>query len=356
MLTAVQLKAIAAPKADAANINSVIVALERFGPTVGLDQPHRYAQFGAQLGTESGGFRYDKEIWGPTPAQLRYERDFDHAWPPTKADTKNKLAYQLGNSEHGDGRKFAGKTGLQLTGRGNVTRFYNWCKAKGFNPPNFLDKPELLNSDPWEGLAPIWYWDEGNPTGKSLNVYADEGNIEQITKKINGGLNGYDDRLHCYTALSLAILGYKPGTSGLEEFQAWAQRKGLLPPDTADQKQVDGDAGPKTRSALHQALVLSGKPDKLAEEGAVIKAAPVTQNVAVAPKNAEKINLTRFGAAIGFLGAPIAAFGNLDNTTKLIVVVGSCIAVAAVLWKAEAIARRVRAAAAAFGFSGFTDA
>ncbi|MEF3088144.1 hypothetical protein, partial [Bacillus altitudinis] len=78
-------------------------------------------------------------------------------------------------------------------GRGNVTKFYKWCKAKGLNPPDFVANPNLLNTDPWEGLAPIWYWDEGNPEGVSLNKYSKVNNWEMITKRINGGLNGLAD-------------------------------------------------------------------------------------------------------------------------------------------------------------------
>ena len=59
------------------NARSVIVSLERFGSKVGLDQPHRYVHYFAQLMHESGAFRYDKEIWGPTPAQKRYDTRTD---------------------------------------------------------------------------------------------------------------------------------------------------------------------------------------------------------------------------------------------------------------------------------------
>ena len=65
-----------------------------------------------------------------------------------------------------------------------------------------------MNTDPWEGLGPIWYWDSGNPTGESLNVYADEANHEMVTRRINGGLNGYADRLARYTRAALVLLGF----------------------------------------------------------------------------------------------------------------------------------------------------
>src|SRR5690606_14403690 len=57
------------------NMRSVIVALEKYGshPKIKLDLPHRVTHYIAQLSHENGGFRYDKEIWGNTAAQQRYD-------------------------------------------------------------------------------------------------------------------------------------------------------------------------------------------------------------------------------------------------------------------------------------------
>lgn len=208
-----------------ANTNSVVLALDRFGPLFGLDQPHRLAQLLPQLMHESADFRYDREIWGPTKAQLGYEGRND-----------------LGNTEPGDGKKFAGHTAMQITGRANTAAFRDWCR-KLIDPlaPDFVAHPELMNTDPWEGLGPIWYWTVGNPTGQSLNRYADQGDVENITRKINGGLNGFAERLEYLVRVSLVMLGFAP--TDVRGFQKWAGVK------------VDGDPGPKTRAALHQALV-----------------------------------------------------------------------------------------------------
>lgn len=70
-----------------------------------------------------------------------------------------------------------------------------------------------MNTDPWEGASAIWYWNVGNPTGKSLNAYADQNNAEMITKKVNRGLNGYADRLEYYHRAALVMLDYKIGSN-----------------------------------------------------------------------------------------------------------------------------------------------
>ena len=140
---------------------------------------------------ESGGFKFDREIWGPTAAQKRYEGRKD-----------------LGNTQKGDGSRFRGHGPMQVTGRANHRAFSKWAKAIDPAAPNFETAPEKINTDPWEGLSPIWYWDEGNPDKRSLNRLADAGDIENITRKINGGLNGYEDRLRYFDRLALAVLGY----------------------------------------------------------------------------------------------------------------------------------------------------
>lgn len=212
-------------KAQTANANSVVIALNKDGPAVGLDQPHRVAQFLAQVLHESGAFTYDHELWGPTPAQKRYEGRTD-----------------LGNVQKGDGSRYRGRGPIQITGRTNYRAFSAWAKKIDPKAPNFEKTPEEVTTDPWEGQGPLWYWDSGNPAGKSLNRYADDNNIEMVTRRINGGLNGFADRLNWYVRASLVMLGYGP--TDIKRFQADHPEAGVS----------DGVAGEKTRMALHKAL------------------------------------------------------------------------------------------------------
>lgn len=207
------------------NAKSVAVAIEGHGARVGLDQPHRLALYMGQISHESMGFTYDREVWGPTPAQKRYD---------TRTD--------LGNTPErdGDGKKYAGHTAGQITGKANTREFRDWCRqlmaGTSLTVPDFVASPEMMNTDPWEGLGPIWYWDSRN-----LNRYADSGDIEMITKRINGGLNGYQDRIYRTVRYSLVFLGRDPA-----DVRGFQKSAGL---------DVDGVAGPKTRAALHKALV-----------------------------------------------------------------------------------------------------
>ena len=218
MLTTAQLAAIS-DRPECPLMTSVVVALEQFGAEI--QPPHRLAQFVAQIAHESGRFRYASEIWGPTKAQRGYEGRQD-----------------LGNVIQGDGYKFRGRGPIQITGRSNYRRFTAWAHELDAGAPDFEDNPDAVLSDPWLGLAPIWYWQAGNPIGASLNRYADIGDTEMITRRINGGLNGYADRLSLYTTTGLTLLGF----DSVKSFQRFS---GLI---------ADGIAGPKTRAAIHTSL------------------------------------------------------------------------------------------------------
>lgn len=202
------------------NIKSVVLALNRFGLDAGLHLRHRLAHFIAQVAHESGAFRHDREIWGPTAAQKRYD---------TRTD--------LGNTPQidGDGKKFAGHGPLQVTGKANHREFRDWCRAQGYNPPDFVEHPELINTDPWEGLSAIWYWKT-----RKLNEYADRNGLREITKIINGGYNGLDDRINWYVRAALVLIGFR--RTDLARFQ---KAHGLTP---------DGKAGPVTLAKLHEVL------------------------------------------------------------------------------------------------------
>lgn len=148
-----------------------------------IDSPQRQAAFVAQVGHESGRLIYIRELWGPTSAQQGYEGRLD-----------------LGNTEPGDGFRYRGRGLIQVTGRAN----YQKCGGALALP--LIDHPELLEQPDNASLSAAWFWNS-----RGLNTPADTGDFETITRKINGGLNGYDDRLALWK-MARSALGADDGT------------------------------------------------------------------------------------------------------------------------------------------------
>ena len=233
------------------------------------------AQFLAQVMHESGGLRYVREIWGPTKAQKGYEGRAD-----------------LGNVKPGDGKRFMGRDVLQITGRANYRALTAWVRKTFGAKVDFEANPELLESPEWLGIGAIWYF----LTRNGLIDYARAGNIEMVTRRVNGGLNGYQDRLRWYDDCALKLLGF--GT--VRDFQKSA---GLV---------VDGISGPKTRAALHEALSHVRETPKTEHEPPVMsKTAPVSDTKPAAQPTPAKPGSgalpALLGGALVLIGAKIDA-------------------------------------------------
>ena len=152
-------------------------ALDTAMADYGIDTPARQAAFLAQIGHESGGLRYVREIWGPTPAQSRYEGRLD-----------------LGNTEPGDGKRYMGRGLLQTTGRAN----YRMTGAALGLP--LEDQPELLEVPDNAAASAAWFWQR-----HGLSAFADAGDFTRVTKIINGGTNGLPERLALWEKASEAL-------------------------------------------------------------------------------------------------------------------------------------------------------
>ncbi|MCY1456917.1 hypothetical protein D9M71_741670 [compost metagenome] len=109
-----------------------------------------------------------------------------------KYDT-GPLAKRLGNTPEadGDGQKYRGRGLIQITGHDN----YLACSKALFGDDRLLRTPELLEQAEWAAKSAAWFWNSRN-----LNELADEKNFNQITRRINGGLNGLAERLAFYEA------------------------------------------------------------------------------------------------------------------------------------------------------------
>ncbi|HLT45796.1 MAG TPA: peptidoglycan-binding protein [Rubricoccaceae bacterium] len=152
--------------------------------TYAITTPLRRAHFLAQVAHESGGFRFSEELWGPTDAQRRYEGRAD-----------------LGNDQPGDGFRFRGRGLIQLTGRANYRAYTRHRRALGDADVDFEATPDLVGQPPLAADVAGWYWDS-----RGVNDPADRDDVEAVTRKINGGLNGLDDRKR-YLRLAKQALG-----------------------------------------------------------------------------------------------------------------------------------------------------
>ena len=147
---------------------SIVDAMAEFQ----INTPARQAAFLAQIGHESGGLHWTVEIWGPTDAQMRYEGRKD-----------------LGNTQIGDGYRFRGRGLLQTTGRAN---YKATGEALGVD---LIAEPEKLGTPPLAARSAGWYWQRHR-----LNELADAGDFRLITRRINGGYNGWEDRARLWNA------------------------------------------------------------------------------------------------------------------------------------------------------------
>lgn len=148
----------------------VVETLAEFG----LTTPLRQAHFLAQLCHESGSFNYLEEL----ASGEDYEGRDD-----------------LGNVEEGDGVRFKGRGLIQITGRAN----YGDCgEALGVD---LIANPDRLSDPDLACRSAGWFWNTRN-----LSDFADRDDVDSITYRINGGYNGYDDRLY-YLDVAKDVLG-----------------------------------------------------------------------------------------------------------------------------------------------------
>lgn len=156
-----------------------------------ISSTKRQANFLGQCMHESANFKTLQE-------NLNYSAEaLMRVWPsrfPTKevADTyarnPEKIANKvyggrMGNTEDGDGWKYHGRGLIQLTGRENYKNCGDAIHA------DLISDPDMLLDPKWAAMSAGWFWNK-----KGLNDLADAGDIETITKRINGGLIGLDDR------------------------------------------------------------------------------------------------------------------------------------------------------------------
>lgn len=162
-----------ATHATLANINTYTPLLNQYMHEYKICGAERESAFLATIIHESGHFRYTREI----ASGAAYEGRKD-----------------LGNIYKGDGVKFRGRGLIQLTGRSNYERA---SKALGVD---FVSNPQLLEQPRYATQVSCWWWAD-----RGLNEIADTGDFRKVTRVVNGGENGWSNRLKLY-ALAKNIL------------------------------------------------------------------------------------------------------------------------------------------------------
>jgi putative chitinase len=162
-----------------------------------INTPKRVAAFLAQCAHESGGFKFLKENLNYKAESLvkvfpKYFKTLDEAKKYEKQPEKiaNKIyGGRMGNGPEssGDGFRYCGRGLIQLTGKDNYTLF-----AASIDTP-IEDIPEYLQTFEGAVQSACYFWES---TG--LNKEADAGDIKTMTRKINGGYIGLDDRIKHY--------------------------------------------------------------------------------------------------------------------------------------------------------------
>jgi putative chitinase len=163
----------------------------------GVKGLYRQAAFLAQTGHESGDFRAVKENLNYSKTGLRtvFRKYFptdelaeQYARQPVKIANR-VYANRMGNRDEasGDGWRYRGRGLIQLTGKDN----YVACGTD--LGVDLAVQPEWLESPEGAVKSALWYWNKN-----SLNTYADVEDIRGMTKRINGGYNGLDDRIQKY--------------------------------------------------------------------------------------------------------------------------------------------------------------
>ena len=176
--------------------DSVIKQIPEVAEKFGVNTPLRLAHFLAQTGHESGGFKITTENLNYSAKGLAniFKKYFT---PESAAEYQRKpekianivYANRMGNGNQasGDGYKFRGRGFIQLTGKTNYQAFDKTVED------NIEANPDLVATK-YPLLSAAWFWSKNG-----LNTIADQGNttevVTKITKKVNGGTIGLDDRV-----------------------------------------------------------------------------------------------------------------------------------------------------------------
>jgi putative chitinase len=200
------------PNANEKIISDLEKYFDKYLQKYNINTHLRICHFIAQCAHESAGFRTLEEY----ASGAAYEGRKD-----------------LGNTKPGDGRRYKGRGIIQLTGRANYKKYGDRI---GYDLEN---KPELAQTPEISVMTACEYWNSHN-----LSAFADKDDITTITRRINGGLNGFKDRQD-YLARAKKYIPKNiefndESTINIQTMLVWHGANII----------IDGKFGPKTREAV----------------------------------------------------------------------------------------------------------
>ncbi len=224
-------------------------------PEYKINTPERIAAFISQCGHESAGWRKFEENLNYSAKSLnlvfpkyfiRMGRSAEHYARKPEQIANVVYSNRMGNGPEytGDGWKFRGRGPIQLTGRNNYRNFSTFISK-----PEILDNPDIVSDNISIGLlAAVWFW-----IMNGLNELADTGDVKIVTRRINGGTHGLEDRINRYNeCIDILKASLKLGSSG-DSVKEMQKKLNLV---------ADGDFGPKTENAVKSWQKINGlSPD-----------------------------------------------------------------------------------------------
>lgn len=200
LITEPMLRTVTTPALAAKWCAALNETCERFA----IDSPRRIAGFISNVAHESAGFKFVVEnlnysaaalmrVWASRFPTLEVAQQY--AMQPEKiANYVYASRMQNGDETSGDGWKYRGRGLIQLTGKANYLAYSLACDNEAYQ------HPEIVEQDHYAAEAAGWFWDS-----KNLNALADAQDVVGICRKINGGLNGLDDRQMKYSQILSAM-------------------------------------------------------------------------------------------------------------------------------------------------------
>lgn len=184
----------AVPNLYKPRLDSFVATFNMWAVHFGIDTPLRTVHYLSQVFHESGNLRWTEEnlnysaeallkIW---PRYFNKQNVGLYARNPQKIANR-AYANRMGNGSEGsgDGYRFRGRGFIGTTGRANYQAYADseWCIG------DLMSKPELLSQSPGDQKSAMFFWLKND-----CNKFADADDVRGLTKRINGGLNGFDNR------------------------------------------------------------------------------------------------------------------------------------------------------------------